>query len=275
MIAFADDLLGAGGALSRELDDHRKIMAERYPELLMKAKATGHDGVWNPSEDASRESRRATPRSSGMRLVIASDTHEQHAGLVVPDGDVFIHCGDLTYRGDLQAIANAGKWIRSLPHRHKIVIAGNHDWAFELKLDAARSRLGDGEDGLVYLQDFGVTIDGVSFWGSPWQPWFFDWAFNLRRGAALTAKWALIPDSTDVLITHGPPMGVLDFVPRGEHVGCADLLSRIAILKPKVHAFGHIHEGAGVLDQDGITYVNASICDGEYRPVNPVRVVDL
>jgi predicted phosphohydrolase len=209
-----------------------------------------------------------------MRIVIASDTHEQHAKIVVPDGDVFVHCGDLTYRGDLPAIAQAGKWIRSLPHPHKMVIAGNHDWAFELKFDAARRRLGDGQDGLVYLQDFGTTIDGVRFWGSPWQPWFFDWAFNLRRGPAIAAKWALIPDSTDILITHGPPMGILDYV-RGERVGCVDLLARIALIKPKVHAFGHIHEGSGVLAQDGTTFVNASICDGEYRPINPVRVVDI
>jgi predicted phosphodiesterase len=210
-----------------------------------------------------------------MRIVIASDTHEQHAGLKVPDGDVFVHCGDLTYRGDLQAIANAGKWIRSLPHRHKIVVAGNHDWAFELKSDSARRRLGDGQDGLVYLQDFGRKIDGVRFWGSPWQPWFLDWAFNLRRGPALAAKWAFIPDSTDVLITHGPPMGILDYLPRGEHAGCADLLARVAFIKPKVHAFGHIHEGSGVLERNGTTYVNASICDDENRPTNPVRVVDI
>jgi Icc-related predicted phosphoesterase len=101
-----------------------------------------------------------------------------------------------------------------------------------------------------------------------------DWAFNLPRGPRLAAEWAKIPDTTDVLITHGPPMGILDHV-WGEHVGCADLLARIAAVKPKVHAFGHIHEGSGVLVQDGTTYVNASICDGEYRPVNPIRVVDL
>ncbi|MGD0476508.1 MAG: metallophosphatase domain-containing protein [Candidatus Velthaea sp.] len=210
-----------------------------------------------------------------MRLVIASDTHEQHAGLVIPDGDVFVHCGDLTYNGDLKAIRVFGGWLASLPHRHKLVIAGNHDFAFERVPENARMAVSSDQDGVRYLQDSGVTVDGVSFWGSPWQPWFMNWAFNLPRGPALAAKWALIPEKTDVLITHGPPMGLLDVVPSGEHVGCADLLARVAAVRPRVHTFGHIHEGSGVLVRDGITFVNASICDGAYRPVNPVRVVDL
>jgi len=210
-----------------------------------------------------------------MRIVIASDTHEQHAGIVVPDGDVFVHCGDLTYRGDPKAIGAVGTWVRSLPHAHKLVIAGNHDLLFENGLVMARHALGDGHDGLVYLQDSGITIEGVRFWGSPWQPWFYDWAFNLQRGPDIAAKWALIPDSTDVLITHGPPLGILDLAPIGGHVGCGDLLDRIAIVRPKVHVFGHIHEGSGVEQRDGTTFVNASICDGQYRPLNPVRVVDV
>ena len=183
--------------------------------------------------------------------------------------------GDLTYNGDLKAIRVFGGWLASLPHRHKLVIAGNHDFAFERVPENARMAVSSDQDGVRYLQDSGVTVDGVSFWGSPWQPWFMNWAFNLPRGPALAAKWALIPEKTDVLITHGPPMGLLDVVPSGEHVGCADLLARVAAVRPRVHTFGHIHEGSGVLVRDGITFVNASICDGAYRPVNPVRVVDL
>ena len=271
MIAFADDVLGTRGALSRELADHRKIMAERYADLLVNAKATGHDGVWN----AERASRGATARRYGMRLIIASDTHEKHAGLTIPDGDVFIHCGDFTYNGDLKAIGAFGAWLACLPHRHKLIIAGNHDFAFEHVPAAARRAVGSRKNGVRYLQDSGITIDGVSFWGSPWQPWFMDWAFNLPRGPRLAAQWAKIPDTTDVLLTHGPPLGILDIVPEAEHVGCADLATRIAIIKPKIHAFGHIHEGSGVLVRGRTTYVNASICDGAYQPVNPVRVIDI
>ena len=211
---------------------------------------------------------------SRMRLIIASDTHEQHGGLKVPAGDVFIHAGDLTFRGDLRAIADFGAWIRQLPHQHKIVIAGNHDWAFERKPAGARSAIGEGTGGVAYLQDSGVTIDGVTFWGSPWQPWFYDWAFNLQRGPQIAQKWALIPRATDVLITHGPPLNILDAI-GDEHVGCADLLLRVQDIRPRVHIFGHIHEGSGVIVRDGTTYVNASICDAHYKPVNPIRVIDL
>jgi predicted phosphodiesterase len=209
-----------------------------------------------------------------LRVVFASDTHDRHNQLTVPDGDVFVHCGDFTMNGNLKAVGAFSTWIRGLPHRHKVVIAGNHDLSFENTPDAAHRALRAGEDGLVYLQDSGVVIDGISFWGAPWQPWFYDWAFNLERGAAIAAKWKLIRAGTDVLITHGPPLGLLD-VAHGEHVGCADLLQRVDGIRPRVHAFGHIHEGSGMEVQGRTTFVNASICDEAYHAVNPVRVVDV
>jgi predicted phosphodiesterase len=210
----------------------------------------------------------------GVRLVIASDTHQRHLEFELPDGDVFIHAGDFTMSGSLGKIEAFGKWIRALPHARKIVIAGNHDQAFEHFPVHARKALGDGRDGLTYLQDAGLTIDDVAFWGSPWQPAFMDWAFNLPRGVPLARKWNLIPERTDVLITHGPPMGILDTV-NNENLGCADLRDRVQHVRPKLHAFGHIHEGSGIEVLDGITFVNASICDGDYRVTNPARVVDI
>jgi predicted phosphodiesterase len=209
-----------------------------------------------------------------MRLVFASDTHTQHEHLVVPEGDVFIHCGDFTMDGNLRDVQSFGAWVRTLPHAHKLVIAGNHDFSFEREPQTARGRLGDGHDGLTYLQDSGITIGGLRFWGSPWQPWFYDWAFNLRRGPEIAAKWELIPERTDVLVTHGPPHAVLDLV-QGDHVGCADLSRRVELLRPRVHAFGHIHEGSGTLQRDGTMFVNAAICDHAYVPTNPLRCVDV
>jgi predicted phosphodiesterase len=196
-----------------------------------------------------------------MRLVIASDTHGLHDAVSVPDGDVFIHAGDLTKFGELAEISDFGKWIRGLPHRHKIVIAGNHDRGFEERPADAQKLLG-AEDGITYLQDSGVVIDGIKFWGSPWQPEFLNWAFNLQRGAEIARKWNLVPRETDVLITHGPPITILDYA-HGQHVGCADLWKRVMDIAPKVHAFGHVHEGSGVEEREGTTYVNASICDGQ------------
>ncbi|MGD1066843.1 MAG: metallophosphatase domain-containing protein [Vulcanimicrobiaceae bacterium] len=207
-----------------------------------------------------------------MRIVAISDTHLRMDAADVPDGDLLLHAGDLTMRGELEEITRAGSWLRALPHRHKVVIAGNHDFAFEDAPHDARAALGEG---LTYLEDDGVTIEGLRFWGSPWQPRFFDWAFNLDRGAALAAKWNMIPTATDVLVTHGPPAGILDLAVSGEHVGCADLLRRVQALRPRVHVFGHIHEAAGVLEQHGTTFVNASICDVDYRPTAPARVIDL
>jgi predicted phosphohydrolase len=214
-----------------------------------------------------------------LTLVLASDTHDRHAELAIPDGDIFIHAGDFTMAGDPRAIAAFGKWLRALPHRYKIVIAGNHDFAFEHAPERAREALGVGwdgviYDGLIYLEDSGVTINGITFWGSPWQPWFYDWAFNLRRGPELAAKWALIPTDTDVLITHGPPHGVLDVV-RDEHVGCAELMKRLGSLNPRLHVFGHIHEGAGQEGSGSTIFVNASICDAQYNVGHAVQVVSI
>src|SRR5690606_27797878 len=129
--------------------------------------------------------------------------------------------------------------------------------------------------GLTYLRDAGVEIDGVRFWGSPWQPEFFDWAFNLPRGEALAARWALVPEDTDVLITHGPPRGILDRTVTGTPVGCDDLRAALDRLAPRLHVFGHIHEAYGRVEGPRTTFVNASVCDVRYRAVNDPVVVDL
>lgn len=206
-----------------------------------------------------------------MRIVCVSDTHGQGRSLAVPNGDVLVHAGDLTGMGHLGQLAKEAAWLRTLPHRTKVVIAGNHDFGFQHEPREAVALF----DGMIYLEDATATVDGVRFYGSPWQPRFFDWAFNLDRGSAIRARWDLIPPGIDVLVTHGPPAGVLDRTERGEEVGCADLLAAVARVRPRVHVFGHIHEGYGTVERDGTTFVNASGCDKRYRPVNPPIVVDL
>jgi hypothetical protein len=208
-----------------------------------------------------------------LRIVFIADTHTLHDRVSVPAGDVLVHCGDFCGRGTLNELKRFSRWFAGQAHLDKIVVAGNHDWPMERQRALALS-LVQRDFSITYLQDSSVIIGGLRFWGSPWQPEFRDWAFNLPRGPLLARKWALIPTDTDVLVTHTPPMGVLD-VAGGAHLGCADLADRLAIVRPTVHAFGHIHEGSGVLERDGTTYVNAAICDGQYRPTNPVRVVDV
>ncbi len=218
-----------------------------------------------------------------MRLVCISDTHNLHDHLCVPDGDVLVHAGDATMQGTEEELRRFADWLQGLPHRRKVVVAGNHDWLCERQPNEAARIF----EGLDYLLDSGVEIDGRRFWGSPWQPWFLSWAFNLPRGEALRAKWDLIPPTTDVLITHGPPQGLLDEVetrtlrmlnahdaPDG-HVGCEDLRTAVEALGPRVHVFGHIHEGYGQHRERETLSVNASSCDGRYRPVNAPIVVDL
>lgn len=206
-----------------------------------------------------------------MRLVILSDTHRRHSAIEVPAGDVLIHCGDFTGRGTPPEVIDFNCWLGTLPHPRKLVIAGNHDFLFERDPTQARALLTNAE----YLEDSGTTIGGLRVWGSPWQPWFHDWAFNLHRGSPIRAKWDLIPAGTDILITHGPPMGILDRTWRGEPVGCADLAEAAARIRPKLHLFGHIHEGYGDRVRDDIRYVNASNCDVRERPVNRAVVIDL
>ncbi len=211
-----------------------------------------------------------------MRLVLLSDTHNLHLEMApVPDGDLVIHAGDLTGMGTLPEIAAFFDWFGGLPHRHKVVIAGNHDFGFERRAPEAEALV---PDGVIYLRDSGVEIEGLRLYGSPWQPWFMDWAFNLERGPDIAARWALIPEDVQVLITHGPPHGVLDETSNRppERAGCEDLAARLGELPDlRLHVFGHIHEGYGRLVQDGRTSVNASICDAAYVPRNLPVVVDL
>lgn len=203
--------------------------------------------------------------ASDMRVVAIADTHLCHQSLEVPDGDVLVHAGDLCRGGSLGELEVAADWLRALPHPTKIVIAGNHDFALERAPDEARCVLGDGIAGVAYLEDAAITVGGVKFWGSPWQPRFFDWAFNLSRGAPLAAKWRLIPQDVDVLVTHGPPHGIGDRVARG-HEGCEDLRARVLALGPLLHLFGHIHEDPGVWVEGGVTYANVTTAEGELAP---------
>lgn len=206
-----------------------------------------------------------------MRIVCLSDTHNRQSHIPVPDGDILIHAGDFTMAGRGAEIVEFNAWMGSLPHKHKVVIAGNHDWMFERNLREARSLLTNA----VYLQDSEVTIEGLRIWGSPWQPEFFSWAFNLPRGERLAEKWRMIPSGVDILVTHGPPLGIGDRVSRGESAGCEDLLRELKRVRPRLHVFGHIHEGYGASRVEGTLFVNAATCDEAYLPSQPPIVLDV
>ncbi len=128
-----------------------------------------------------------------------------------------------------------------------------------------------------YLQDEGIEIDGVKFWGTPWQPEFCNWAFNLPRGKQIREKWDLIPDDTDVLITHGPPYSILDSINDGcPPLGCQDLLETVVErVNPRVHVFGHIHGGHGEEDRQGTKYINASLLDESYGVTHTLTEIEI
>ena len=213
-----------------------------------------------------------------MKLVLISDTHTMHEQVALPQGDILVHAGDFTGRGKPWEVEEFFGWLKrqSKEFKHVVFIAGNHDMSFEYKstwvVDAIKSL----PENVHYLEDSEITIDGIKFYGSPWQPEFFNWAFNKRRGQELFDKWEMIPTDVDVLITHGPPMYVLDYTEREMwNVGCLDLYNKVLSIKPKLHVFGHIHEGYGVKEQDGITFVNASTSTLRYNPTNKPVCVDL
>ena len=206
-----------------------------------------------------------------MKLVLISDTHEQHESISVPDGDVLIHAGDFTYSGEASAAEEFNDWLGRLPHQHKILICGNHELTFEHDWNTYAPLITNA----TLLNNSGTEIDGLKFWGSPITPRFLIWAFMMDE-PELSQHWQKIPADTDILITHGPPSGILD-KPHPKKKSCGDrpLGQRVKEIAPKLHVFGHIHGGYGIQVDGEIQYVNASSVDEAYKPVNEPIVVEI
>jgi Icc-related predicted phosphoesterase len=202
-----------------------------------------------------------------MKICIISDTHNKHNYLgYLPDADVIIHCGDFTSVGKDHEIKNFMKWFSNLnQYKYKICIAGNHDWLFEKNSILAKSLI---PENVIYLEDDGIEIEGIKFYGTPVQKPFCDWAFN-RPEPKLTQHWKAIPDNTDVLITHSPPYMIGDYVFwSNNHEGSPSLYKEvIERIKPKLHCFGHIHDGNGKKIIDNTTFINASNLNDKYECV--------
>ena len=212
------------------------------------------------------------------RITFISDTHTKHNYLtsnaynnILGSGDYLVHAGDCTSMGKSHEIKNFLDWFSNTDFTHKIFIAGNHDFGFELHHDIADEYK---EKGVHYLFDSEVILDGIKFYGSPWQPEFNNWAFNLPRGKKLAEKWAKIPANTDILITHGPAHGILDWTPSGQRVGCEDLFDRIMEVQPKIHVCGHIHCAYGQKTFHNVEFLNASVLDERYDHANKPIIVD-
>ncbi|RMG76005.1 MAG: metallophosphoesterase [Bacteroidetes bacterium] len=206
-----------------------------------------------------------------MRIVCLSDTHNLHRQIPVPEGDLLLHAGDFTQRGEEDQTRDFLDWFAGQPHPHKVFIAGNHDFIAEEQPALFRSLI---PEGVHYLENESIKVAGLQLWGSPVTPWFFDWAFNKQRGTEIGEYWAGIPAGLDILITHGPPYGIRDLNHEGKIIGCEALNHRVWEVKPRLHLFGHIHEGYGDARINYIHFVNASCLNLGYQYTNPPIVVD-
>jgi Icc-related predicted phosphoesterase len=216
-------------------------------------------------------------------LVFISDTHTKHYEIDSqlkeihqnhPDA-ILVHAGDISYRGRVWEVEEFIEWYAGLPFKNKIMIAGNHDFLFEHDPEKSKEILDRLGSEITYLNDSGAELEGLKFWGSPVTPWFHNWAFN-RIGDEINEHWDLIPNDINVLITHGPPYLTLDATKSGLRVGCPRLSKKIKDLTDlKVHVFGHIHEASGIVEKNGVTYINASILDLYYEVRNSPVILHL
>lgn len=202
-----------------------------------------------------------------IKVCAISDPHA-NTTLLTEEADILTVSGDLTMNGSITQLRDFKSWLAIQPQKHKVVIAGNHDFCFQTNKATARAVIEDANT--HYLEDSEITLEGVRIYGSPWQPWFHDWAFNLKRGPDIAAKWAHIPSGLDVLLTHGPPFGYGDQVANGDRVGCQDLLAALLVKKPKWTLFGHIHEDRGHWLLNGDQDVNLVNCNVGYRVTTKV-----
>lgn len=210
------------------------------------------------------------------KIVCISDTHNAHNNIDIPDGDILIHCGDMTMGGTNREFIAFNRWLGTLPHKYKIIIGGNHD----LLLDKhPKRRKNTMFSNAKYLENQRYVIKefGLKIWGSPITPALGYWAFMRKRGYEIAKVWKQIPEDTNLLLTHGPPYGILDMVPRSGSQGCYDLMEAVKRIKPKLHVFGHIHEGYGTSELLGFDtkFVNCAIMDEMYDPIHKAVEIKL
>lgn len=209
-----------------------------------------------------------------LRVVCLGDTHARHRELTVPGGDLMIHAGDLTERGTLAEFEDAFDWLGALPHRHKIVIAGNHDFALERTPALVRPLV---PPTVTYLEGDTTEVDGLLVWGGPWIARAGRWAFE-ADAVERHAHWASIPDEADILVTHIPAARVLDGSGHGGQWGCELLAERLrALRRLRLHVHGHVHEARGTWTADDGRLVVNACCHGRTprEPLQPPIVVEL
>lgn len=217
-----------------------------------------------------------------MRIACISDTHLFHQrtskelqaawASSLKHCDAVVHAGDFTGRGTIEEVASAAAWFRNLLPPIKLTCGGNHDFFFETNIEKTRELFG--KDVTILINE-PIEIQGVKIWASPVTPFFHDWAFNVPRGAQIRKYWDKIPDNLDILVTHGPPHGILDRAVEGHNCGCEELLDVVLQKQPKYHVFGHVHEGFGTYKLGNTTFINASSLDRNYKLSNYPIIIEI
>ena len=179
-------------------------------------------------------------------------------------GDILLVAGDLTFQGSFTKYGEFNDWVAKLNFKHKIVIPGNHDVTFESDFEQSEANMPE----VLVLDQTIAEAEGLTIYGEPRQPEFYDWAYNVPRDRMGRDVWRHAPENIDILLTHGPPLGAGDLTDRGEHVGCEFQRKYILEHKPKLVVCGHIHSGYGIHLLGDTVVVNASICNEKYRALN-------
>jgi hypothetical protein len=197
-----------------------------------------------------------------------SDTHGLHRNVDVPPGDLLIHAGDFTFLSkNPSQIRDFNEWLGELPHRYKIVIPGNHEFAFEANPGLRREIAN-----ALFLIDEAAEAGGFTVWGSPLTS-LYGGAFGRSAAADRARIYSGIPDGTDSLVTHGPPFGVLDRSRGTDRCdGCRELRAAAGHIQPPLHVFGHVHGGYGMHQENGIIFVNAALC-GESEAIEQLPII--
>lgn len=207
-------------------------------------------------------------------LTFISDTHNRHNEIPqeqLPGGDFLIHTGDFTNRGTIPEVISFFNWFeKQTQYTRRIFIAGNHERIAEKDPGLFASLV---PSNCIYLQDSGITLEGLRFWGTPVTAQFCNWAFN-RTTSEIIKLFSYIPEDTDVLLTHGGPKGILQKLPGGLDVGMPELAERIKDLSNlKISAFGHIHHSYESKTINNVTYVNSAIVGEDYKVHNkPIKI---
>lgn len=216
-----------------------------------------------------------------IKIVAISDTHNRYKDLIIPECDILISAGDYSSMGYEHEVRNFHQWLNKQKATHIISVQGNHEMGVEANFHLMKQIALEACPRGHFIDEGPLEIEGINFWCSAITPFFCDWAWNRHRGEDIQGHWDKIDPKTNILVTHGPPHGILDQTSYADgtlkegHLGCYQLMQKVKEIKPDIHIFGHIHtQGGQEMHVDGTSFYNAAICDEFYLPTNTITIIE-